>query len=124
MNFSAAVRSCFAKYANFNGRASRSEYWYFQLFIFLVLVVMVVLAAIEPPTRTAVGIASCVFYLLVWLPSLAASVRRLHDRNRSGWHYLWVFVPFFGAIVVVIWHCQKGVEGSNRFGGDPLVMAK
>ncbi len=120
MNFLSAVKTCVAKYATFAGRASRSEYWYFHLFIVLVLVLMVVLAAVEPRTRNAIGIASCVFYLFVWLPSLAVAVRRLHDRNRSAWHYLWVFVPFFGAIVVVIWLCQKGVEGENRFGPDPL----
>ena len=121
MNFPTAVKTCLAKYATFGGRASRSEFWYFQLFVALVLVVMVGLAAVEPRTRPAVGVASCVFYLLVWLPTLAASVRRLHDRNRSGWHYLWVFVPFFGGLVVLIWHCQKGVAGDNRFGPDPLV---
>lgn len=121
MNFPTAVKACLAKYATFAGRASRSEFWYFQLFIALVLALMVVLAAVEARTGPAIGIASCVFYLLVWLPTLAASVRRLHDRNRSGWHYLWVFVPFFGALVVLIWHCQKGVAGDNRFGPDPLL---
>jgi len=124
MNFPAAVKSCFSKYANFSGRASRSEYWYFQLFIHVVLAILVVMVPIEPDTATAVGIASCAFYLFIWLPSLAAAVRRLHDRNRSGWHYLWVLVPFFGGIVVLIWLCQGGVEGENRFGPDPLATVE
>ncbi|TAJ35469.1 MAG: DUF805 domain-containing protein [Reyranella sp.] len=119
MNLPAAVKSCFAKYAIFDGRASRSEYWYFQLFVHVVLAVLVVLVPIVPDMATAVGVAGCVFYLFIWLPSLAAAVRRLHDRNRSGWHYLWVLVPF-GAIAVLIWLCQEGIEGDNRFGPDPL----
>ena len=120
MNFPTAVKSCFSRYATFNGRASRSEYWYFQLFVHVTLAVLVVLASIARDMATAVGVAGCVFYLFIWLPSLAAAVRRLHDRNRSGWHYLWVLVPF-GAIAVLIWLSQEGVEGENRFGPDPLV---
>lgn len=120
MNFPDAVKSCLSGYAVFAGRASRSEYWYFQLFIFGTLALLVALMPIAPDMAGAVSVAGCVFYLVTWLPNLAAAVRRLHDRNRSAWHYLWVFVPFFGAIVVVIWLCQKGVEGENRFGPDPL----
>ena len=122
MNFLAAVKSCLSSYAIFAGRASRSEYWYFQLFIFGTLALLVALMPLAPDIAGAVSVACCVFYLVTWLPSLAAAVRRLHDRNRSAWHYLWVFVPFFGAIVVVIWLCQKGVEGENRFGPDPLAV--
>jgi uncharacterized membrane protein YhaH (DUF805 family) len=123
MNFPAAVKSCFSKYAVFDGRASRSEYWYFQLFIHGVLLILVSIVAIVPAvsdTAKAVAIAGCTFYLFVWLASLAVTVRRLHDRNRSGWHYFWVLAPFFGGIVLLIWLCQKGVEGENRFGPDPL----
>jgi uncharacterized membrane protein YhaH (DUF805 family) len=120
MNFPDAVKSCLSRYAVFAGRASRSEYWYFQLFIFGTLALLVALMPIASDMAGAVSVAGCVFYLVTWPPNLAAAVRRLHDRNRSAWHYLWVFVPFFGAIVVVIWLCQKGVEGDNRFGPDPL----
>lgn len=94
MNLPAAVSSCFSKYAIFDGRASRPEYWYFQLFVYVVLAVIVVLVSIVPDMATIVGIAGCVFYL---------------------------FVPF-GAIDVLIWLCQEGVEGDNRFGPDPLAV--
>ena len=88
------------------------------------LVLVLGIVPIAPDTAKAVGIACCAFNLFVWLPSLAVAVRRLHDRNRSGWHYLWVLAPFFGSIVVLIWLCQEGVEGENRFGPDPLVTVK
>lgn len=122
MNFPAAVMACLTKYATFSGRASRSEYWYFQLFVHLVLLGIVVIAASVEDTAHVIGAGSSLFYLAIILPSLAAAVRRLHDRNRSGWHYLWVLAPFFGAIVVLIWLCQKGVDGENRFGPDPLLQ--
>lgn len=122
MNFPAAVKSCFSKYATFDGRASRSEYWYFQLFVLVVLAVLVVLMLVEPDAARVVGVAGCLFYLGIFLPGLAVTVRRLHDRNRSGWHYLWVLLPFFGTFVVLIWVCQEGVEGDNRFGLDPLAL--
>ncbi len=118
MNFPAAVKS--GLYVTFEGRAARSEYWYFQLFACLVYLAFVVVYLAEPRTAEVVGVVSVVVYLGLYLPTLAVTVRRLHDRNRSGWNILWVLVPFFGAIVLLLWFCQRGVEGDNRFGPDPL----
>jgi uncharacterized membrane protein YhaH (DUF805 family) len=123
MSFLTAMRTCLGKYVTFAGRASRSEFWYFQLFIFLVFFGMVVLVPIVPDTAETVGIASCLFYLAMLSPSLAATVRRLHDRNRSGWHYWWVLVPIVGGLILLIWLCKRGVEGENRFGPDPLAVS-
>jgi uncharacterized membrane protein YhaH (DUF805 family) len=120
MTFMTAVRTCFSKYLVFEGRASRSEFWYFQLFIYLVLLAIVIVAANVQETASAIGTAGIAFYAAIILPGLAATVRRLHDRNRSGWHYWWVLVPIAGGLIVLIWLCQKGVEGENRFGPDPL----
>jgi uncharacterized membrane protein YhaH (DUF805 family) len=124
MSFTAAIKTCFAKYITFRGRAPRSEFWYFHLFVFLVMLVIVVAAAVTATNAQEmapiVGVVGAVFYLAIILPGLAVMVRRLHDRNRSGWHYWWVLVPFVGGIIVFIWMCQKGVEGENRFGPDPL----
>ena len=123
MNFPTAVRSCLSKYVTFEGRAARSEYWYFQLFTLLVYLVFVVVYLIAPRTAEVVGVVSVVVHIGFYLPVLAVTVRRLHDRNRSGWNVLWVLVPFFGAIVLIIWFCQRGVEGDNRFGPDPLAAS-
>jgi uncharacterized membrane protein YhaH (DUF805 family) len=105
----------------FAGRAPRSEFWYFQLFaVCIVYLIPVGVYLVEPATGKVVGVAIVVITLLLHLPGLAVAVRRLHDRNRSGWHYLWMFVPFFGSIVLLIWWCQRGIDDDNRFGADPL----
>jgi len=125
MGFVEAVRTCLAKYATFSGRASRSEFWWFALFHALVLVAIAVFAAVSAMSDVqrvaqAVGVAGAVVYIALILPMLAATIRRLHDRNRSGWSYFWVLVPFVGGLIVLIWCLQRGVEGDNRFGPDPL----
>ena len=125
MGFVEAVRTCLAKYATFSGRASRSEFWWFALFHALVLVAIAVFATVSAMSDVqrvaqAVGVAGAVVYIALILPMLAATIRRLHDRNRSGWSYFWVLVPFVGGLIVLIWCLQRGVEGDNRFGPDPL----
>lgn len=124
MGFAAAVRRCLAKYFTFEGRAPRSEFWWFVLFQLLVMLAIGLLAAAaatyEPRAATVVGSIWGLAYLLLIPPTIAVTVRRLHDRNRSGWHYWWVLVPFFGAFVVIIWCLKRGVDGVNRFGLDPL----
>ena len=125
MGFVEAVRTCLAKYATFSGRASRSEFWWFALFHALVLVAIAVFATVSAMSDVqrvaqAVGVAGSVVYIALILPMLAATIRRLHDRNRSGWSYFWVLVPFVGGLIVLIWCLQRGVEGDNRFGPDPL----
>lgn len=122
MGFVEAVRTCLAEYVTFSGRASRSEYWWFQLFHLLALVLPIAVAAIAD-TRLLEGVVwpvVIVIHLALILPNLAATVRRLHDRDRSGWHYLWIFAPFVGELILLIWCVQRGIEGDNRFGPDPL----
>lgn len=110
MDFMTAVKTCFSKYVTFEGRASRSEYWWFTLFN---IVGQLVLLAVFAP----IGI---IFALAVLLPSIAVVVRRLHDVDRSGWWYWISLVPLIGAIVLLVWFCSKGTTGPNRFGHDPL----
>jgi uncharacterized membrane protein YhaH (DUF805 family) len=62
------------------------------------------------------------YALLVFLPSLAVSVRRLHDRDLSGWWILIGLVPVLGAILLLVWSCMEGTQGDNRFGPDPKAM--
>lgn len=122
MSFVTAVRTCLARYATFSGRASRSEYWWFQLFHLLALALPVAVAALadERQFEGVVWPAVIVVHAGLILPNLAVTVRRLHDRDRSGWNYLWILVPFVGELVLLIWCVQRGTEGDNRFGPDPL----
>lgn len=115
MDFVTAVKTVFKKYATFEGRACRSEYWYFILFIFIAsLVLQVVDLAITG------GLLYIIFALATLVPCLAVAVRRLHDTDRSGWWYLIGLVPVVGAIVLIVWFCSRGSVGDNSFGADPL----
>ena len=98
MTFRESIRTCLAKYFDFNGNASRSEYWWFVLFI---IVVGFVLAAVS---RTLSGI----FSLLTIVPAISAATRRLHDTNRSGWWQLLVLFPVIGTLVLAYFLVQEG----------------
>ena len=104
MTFGESISICFKKYASFDGRASRSEYWWFVLFTFLV----------SMGTGIISETLSGLFSLAVLLPSLAVGARRLHDTDRSGWFLLLWFIPVLGWIVLVIWAIQEGKE-PNRY---------
>ncbi len=120
MTLSEAVKMSLARYASFGGRARRSEYWYFTLFHWLVILLAGVVSYLAMLAIPALGI---ILYSIVifgtLLPHLAVSVRRLHDVNRTGWWYLVGFVPILGAIVLLVWFCTDGTRGPNRFGADP-----
>jgi uncharacterized membrane protein YhaH (DUF805 family) len=104
LGFVDAIKTCFRKYAVFEGRAGLAEYWWF--FLFLVLCMFVVW----------IPFLGWLLLLALIIPSISVTVRRLHDTDRSGWWYLITFVPLVGFIVLVIFLVQKGTEGKNRFG--------
>ena len=115
MTFSLAVKSAFRNYANFHGRARRSEFWYFVLFQLILFAVAVAFEMIHT------GLGSVLYSLLVLallLPNLAIAVRRLHDTGRSGWWILLDFVPAVGPLVLLIWYCGPSTPGPNRFDPD------
>ncbi len=136
MGFKEAIESALKqKDATFSGRASRSEYWWFVLFVILVAIVLslVMVAGMDFNTGEfgALGMLGGgllgIFYLGVLIPSLAVAVRRLHDRNMSGWWYLGFIalsfspvVGFVASIAMLVIFCLKGTDGDNRFGPDPL----
>lgn len=105
MTFPEAVRSGFSKYANFNGRASRPEFWWWILFIFLGSLILSIFSEM----------LSGLFSLATLLPSIAVTARRLHDTDRSGWWQLIGFIPLIGLIIMIIWCVQEPKE-PNRFG--------
>lgn len=109
----------FENYANFEGRARRSEFWYFQLFNFIISFVLSFVLALISESLIAV---SYLFSLAVLIPSIAVGVRRLHDTNRSGWWMLIGLVPLVGAIVLIYFFASEGTAGPNQYGPDPKVV--
>lgn len=101
MDFGEAIKVCFNKFADFNGRARRSEFWWFQLFAYLV-------------SSVTCGIGA----LVLFIPLLAVTARRLHDTNHSGWWQLIQLIPF-GFILIIIWGVQDSDPGHNEYGPNP-----
>jgi uncharacterized membrane protein YhaH (DUF805 family) len=116
MGFGQAIATCFRKYAVFSGRASRSEYWFWRLFELLLYIGMIALDAFA--FRGSMNVFLVIAVLIMLLPSLAATVRRLHDADKRGW---WIFIWLvpFGPIILVVMLCLRGTEGANRFGMGP-----
>jgi uncharacterized membrane protein YhaH (DUF805 family) len=118
MEFGQAVRAVILeRYAEFRGRAPRSEFWWFALFCLLLNFAVGIVGA---ASETLGGILNMIVALGLLIPSLAVSVRRLHDTDRTGWWLLLYLVPIVGVIVLIVFFVQRGTPGANRFGADPL----
>jgi uncharacterized membrane protein YhaH (DUF805 family) len=117
--FPEAIKICLAKYADFSGRARRSEFWYFVLWLFLVSLVASILDSILG-TRwgKGSGLVETVCNLALLLPSLAVGARRLHDISRSGWWLLIALVPCAGVIVLLVFFVLDS-HGDNQYGPSP-----
>ncbi|MEE9387380.1 MAG: DUF805 domain-containing protein [Paracoccaceae bacterium] len=128
MTFIDAVKTCFSKYVIFTDRASRSEFWWFYLFVFV---------------GCFIPVFGKIFFLVIFIPTIAVTNRRLHDVDRSGWWqvaplstvFLTIFLFVFEAnilataaglaalvctILLIVWLIRQGTSGPNRFGSDPL----
>jgi uncharacterized membrane protein YhaH (DUF805 family) len=103
------------KYAVFSGRARRKEYWMFFLFN---VIILFVLGFVEGFAGSP-GIVSMLYSLGVLIPSIAVSVRRLHDTDRSGWWLLIGLVPLIGAIVLLVYMVQDSKLDENQYGSNP-----
>tara|TARA_E500000331_G_C16975457_1_gene591180 strand:- start:70 stop:486 length:417 start_codon:yes stop_codon:yes gene_type:complete len=121
MGFGDAVRTCWKKYGDFDGRAVRSEFWWWVLFMVLVqfaaAIVLTIVLIIFQNLGFLQWLSVLIFMVIVLafiLPSIAVSVRRLHDRDLSGWFYLLGFVPF-GGLVLFIFYVLPGTPGPNRY---------
>src|SRR5258708_23592563 len=115
MSFGEAISSGINNYMNFEGRSSRSAFWYFQLFFGLVLVVAMIMDQLIA-RNLSIGMLRIAVTLVFFLPLLAAGVRRLHDTDRSDWWMLLGCIPIIVDIILVVWQCNLGTEGPNRFG--------
>ncbi|MDX6381746.1 MAG: hypothetical protein QOI57_2770 [Rubrobacteraceae bacterium] len=109
------------KYAVFSGRARRKEYWMFFLFN---LIITLVLALIDSLTGTfssqaGLGLLSGLYSLAVLIPSIAVTVRRLHDTGRSGWWILLGLIPIIGGIILLIFMVLDSEPGENQYGPNP-----
>jgi uncharacterized membrane protein YhaH (DUF805 family) len=121
MSFTEAVKTCFQKYAVFSGRARPSEYWWWVLFNILLVVVLVLVfsgGGTETGAEALIGLA----WLALLLPSLAVTVRRLHDTGRSGWWWFISLVPLVGPIVLIVFLATAGDPGPNRYGPAPTAI--
>lgn len=142
MGFSQAIAHNFRNYATFHGRAQRSQFWWWWLFTLIVSIItnaidglagfrvgsssfdMTVNGQIQQITTPGTGIITIIASLVLFLPTLAVAVRRLHDTDRTGWWVLWggllAIVCCIGFIILLVFYLQRGTSGPNRFGSDPL----
>jgi uncharacterized membrane protein YhaH (DUF805 family) len=115
MTFSEAIRSGFDHYVKFDGRASRSEFWWWVLFAILVSIAANIVDAV-----IGVMLFSWLVSLALFLPGLSVSIRRLHDTNRTGWWVLIGLIPLIGLIVLLIFYLETGNPGPNQYGPPPV----
>jgi uncharacterized membrane protein YhaH (DUF805 family) len=111
-------------YANFNGRARRSEYWYYLLMNIIIMVGLQILIGVGAATKVPIlagvfGIVYLLYALGTFIPSLAVAVRRLHDAGKSGWFLLISLIPLVGSIWLLVILCTEGTAGENEYGADP-----
>ena len=111
------------KYAVFNGRARRKEYWYFVLFNTLISIVLAIIDGLTGSfsLEVGMGLLGGIYALAVLIPSIAVSVRRLHDTGHSGWWILIALVPLIGAIVLLVFMVQDSHPDENQYGPNPKV---
>lgn len=118
----------YRRYADFSGRSQRKEFWMFQLLVFIaVFVLQIVAGGLAIGGGESAGgvlggigvLVLVVFALGSFIPSLAVTVRRLHDLDKSGWTILFGLIPLVGGIILLVFYCTEGTRGPNRFGPDP-----
>ena len=149
MSFIESIKTVLSKYAVFNGRARRSEYWWYTLAVSIVSAILYAVlvapgygeymtatmeyamagdpAAAVPtmPGSLVTGyIIMSVVNLALLLPGLGVAVRRLHDTGRSGFWIFLALVPIVGAIILIVWYASNGTPGPNQFGPDPKAVAQ
>ena len=120
MNPIDSMITCFQKYVGFEGRASRSEYWWFVLLTGIAYIIAAIIDAIifgiELTDPTPI---SWTLQIGILLPSLAVSVRRLHDIGKSGWYLFITLIPIIGLILLIVWYCNDGDSVPNMYGPVP-----
>ena len=118
MTLGESISTCFKKYFVIQGRASKSEFWWFQL-IWVVSYLATIIFENESVTFFFLGII-----IIIAIPLFAVGIRRLHDTNKSGFNVLWSFLPFIGGIVVLAFMIGDGTKGKNQYGENQLKKSK
>lgn len=118
MRFIESVKTVLSKYAVFNGRARRSEYWWFFLFNCLVIMIFSIIGAYIFGTGSNNYLVSA-WNIAVFLPSLGVGMRRMHDIGKSGWWILIGLIPIVGTIIMIVWCARDSEPGSNQYGPNP-----
>ena len=119
MTFGESISTCFRKYFVIQGRASKSEFWWFQLLWSASFFIMFIFEGSEPVTYFFVGII-----IIIFIPLFTVGVRRLHDTGKSGFYYFWSLVPFIGSLIVLAFMLGDGTKGRNQYGDNPLKKSK
>ena len=116
MNFQTSIKTCFNKYADFSGRALRSEFWWFVLFSLLGGIVTVIIdVMILGYSVESYGPINLIFTVALILPGIAVTARRLHDVNRSGWWQL-IELTIVGILLILVWNVTEGEKKKNKYG--------
>ena len=115
----AVIRAIQQNYCNFSGRASRSEYWWYCLFTFILWAIIGIAFCWS---QNALNIVSGITNLALLLPGLGLCVRRLHDIGKSGWWLLLAFIPIIGSIILIIWFCKNSQMEPNEYGPVPNMV--
>jgi len=119
MTFTESIKTCFHKYADFHGRAARSEYWWFQLFVSLVTIGAAIIdCGWFEQCDDWEGMLGWLWSIATLLPVLAVGARRLHDIGRSGW-WLLLILTIVGIIPLIIMACFPSQQKTNEY-GEPL----
>ena len=123
MDFQTSIKTCFSKYADFSGRALRSELWFFALFIVLGSIVTVIFdVMVLGYSVESYGPLNLIFSVAIFIPSIAVTARRLHDVNKSGWWQL-IELTIIGILLIIIWNATEGKKKKNRF-GNPIKLKR
>ena len=109
----------YRNYFNFDGRARRSEYWYFILFNFLVSLLLLSLIFL---IKGAAIVLYVLYVLATIIPNVALTIRRIHDTNRDGVNILFGLIPLVGGIILLVFMIEEGTHGPNKFGEDPRMI--
>ncbi len=110
---------CLSKFADFSGRARRREYWTFALVNCLIAMLLLILGLAFGEDSPASNIMVTIFYLIMLVPNLSVSVRRLHDIGKSGWYMFLSLIPLIGGLILLIWSLMDSEPGENQYGKNP-----
>ena len=123
MDFQTSIKTCFKKYAEFSGRASRSELWWFALFCLIGgIVTSIIDTMVLGYSTEGYGPINLVFSIITALPTISVACRRLHDINRTGWWQL-IMITIIGLIPLIIWWATEGTKKNNSY-GKPIKLKK